>query len=193
MAAARGLGRTLQGPRCLPRAPGARRVEQEASHREGRRVGSAPTFPVESLRSSVRVAWRPVASVTLAIVVLASYGGWRWYAQNRWKGARGHVDGAACPETKTLGGDCGACVLAECCLEVHACYSNADCIDLNDCLFKCADGEGPPGPRDECPAACEKRHAASIVPYHRWDDCARRHCEEPCRRHSDEEERDRAR
>ena len=141
----------------------------------------------------MRVAFRTVASVAVAVALLASYGGFRWYSQNRWKAVRGRPDAAACPETRTLGGDCGACVLAECCAEVHACYSKADCIDLNDCTLKCAEGEGPPVPRVECPAACEKRHAASLVVYHRWDDCARARCGQACPRGSDEEEEERER
>jgi hypothetical protein len=139
----------------------------------------------------MRMALRAVASLCAAGVLLGSYGAWRWYTLSHWRRAGERADASACPEAKTLYGDCAACVVAECCAEVHACYSKVDCIDLNDCTLKCAEGEGPPVPRAECPAACEKRHAASIADYHRWDDCARSRCERACPRESDEEEEER--
>lgn len=136
----------------------------------------------------MKLAWRAVAAVSVAGLLLVSYGGWRWYTQNHWRLAGSPPDGSACPEAKTLYGDCSACVVAECCTEIHACYSKADCIDLNDCTLKCAEGEGPKVPRAECPAACEKRHAASVAAYQAWDTCARARCGRVCPREGDEEE-----
>jgi hypothetical protein len=142
----------------------------------------------------MRAAWRAVAAVCSAALLLGVYAAWRWHTKNHWRIARDRADGAACPESKTLPGDCAICAAAECCAEIHACYSSADCIDLNDCMFKCAEGEGPKVPPAECPAACEKRHSASIAAYHLWDDCARSRCEEVCPRETDEdEERERRR
>jgi hypothetical protein len=147
----------------------------------------------------MRVAWRAVSVVTLGVVLVGGYEGWRsyrlnhWrsYRLNHWKSSRGRADASACPQAKNIYGDCGTCVAAECCAEVQACYSKNDCIDLNDCMIGCSE-EGPPGvSRADCPAGCEKRHAASVVPFHAWDDCARSLCGEVCPRETDEQEEER--
>ena len=140
----------------------------------------------------MRVAWRlgvaAVAVIGAAIVVRAEC---RSLRLTHWKSAGASADPAACPEAKALYGDCRSCVVAECCAEVHGCYSRTECIDFNDCWLKCADGEGPPGPRAECPAACEKRHAGAVVVFHAWDDCARSRCGEVCPRDADDESEER--
>jgi hypothetical protein len=100
------------------------------------------------------------------------------------------ADAAACAEAVPLGPICGACVAASCCKEISACYTRADCIDLNDCWVRCGDeDESPKVGRAACPGACEKRYPGAISAFHAWDDCVRDRCGDVCPRGADDEKK----
>ena len=130
-------------------------------------------------------------AVGVVVAALVAYAALR-HRHDRWRRMVGHVDTSACPEHAPLGPECGGCVAVECCSEIHACYSSAPCIDLNDCWVRCGEpDESPKVPRADCPAACEKKYAAAAATFHAWDDCARSRCGEVCRRGPDDEQEER--
>jgi hypothetical protein len=89
----------------------------------------------------------------------------------------------ACAPAVPLGAVCGRCVAAFCCAEITACYSRADCIDVNDCTIECGEsGESGEGGERACQIACARRHPEASAAFTAWNVCARRHCATECPR-----------
>jgi hypothetical protein len=131
-----------------------------------------------------RVKVAVVVAVALALAVVVAVLVVVWVAVPVAVAHRGPaVDAASCAPAVSLGPTCGSCVAAYCCAELSACWGAPDCIDLNDCVAACEGDEALPDvSRDECPTACESRHAPSVATFRAWDTCARARCERECDR-----------
>lgn len=92
-------------------------------------------------------------------------------------------DGGACAIFGSLGAACDACVTAHCCAEYAACFTTAECIDVNDCNATCDEAVGEAGAdAGDCPAGCSARYPEAAVRFHAWDSCVTTQCPEQCMR-----------
>jgi len=67
---------------------------------------------------------------------------------------------------------CGLCLNENCCTSATACWANAACVDLLDCLALCGDVG--------CESGCALTHAAGMDAFLALLDCAERGCQVDC-------------
>jgi hypothetical protein len=97
-------------------------------------------------------------------------------------GLDAEADANACSLVGSFGSSCDSCVVGSCCAEYRACFSTAECIDVNDCTATCDESVADSGPDGEdCPTACKARHADAAAHFDAWDECVVAKCPKECK------------
>jgi hypothetical protein len=93
-------------------------------------------------------------------------------------------DGGSCTDANQISFGppaCNSCMDAHCCPAIDACFQNADCSDLSDCIDTCGNADAGADAGASCRADCRSKHAGSLAKYDAVVSCQTSNCSLNCK------------